>query len=1480
MRKKILGMLLVLCMVFTMVPATVFAAEEYNVWVGGIQVTAENTSGEGWSYTPAAGETPQTLTLEDANITTWGTFVDKPYAWGMSSLFGIYAAGELNIVLIGSNSVDISSSSTTTGFNCAIFVAGDIRISGSGSLTAKGGSVNNVSNYQSCGIYSYNTSIESATVTAIAGATQTSGCGSGFYGNLTMNNGGTLIADAQASEDSSYGAYLGTCVINDGTLTATGGDAAQYSYGLRIMSSITINGGTVTASSGSVGGTGFSRAMDKAPSFGASYTPQVTAGESSTVNTLVAVPDMNTYRDNNYVKIEPGTPPVATIEETSQGYATLQEAVDGVENGQTIKLLADVDLTTPVTTRAVDFTLDLNGKTITDTASYAAINHSVAGTLTIKDSSGGGSIIGSFDISSGGARAIYVNHANANLIIDGGIITGGRFTNYDGSGGNAIQVVEGNLTVNNGTITGGSGAIGSTMNGHGIGITSGTLTVNNGTITGGSGYRYGGIGISAYAAGATVIVNNGTITGGEGTFEHGCAMLVGSNSVTLNGGTLKSGNSGRAIDPNGLDAPLREASTLLGSGKSFLSSADGTIYDTLVDPSTILEDLTQCYLQVMNTPASYTVTYDNNSGTGTMSTGTALEGIAFTMPSCTLTPPAGKQFKEWAIGSADGTKVATGGTYIFTENTTVYAVWEEEPFAGTVIISGTLKFNETLTATVSGGNNTGILSYQWKRGTTNLSTGATYTTVLADIGQTITCEVTSDAQTGAISGSTTGTIAKADGLEVVGVSATNCTTLDNNDGTLIGVTADMKYKMSGDVDWTEGTGSTITGLSNGTYKVYMKETETHNAGAERTFTIAPYSITPTYGVSLDKTDTHVFAGATVGYGEQGTCTVQVSNTGNQATGALSVALSGANSDSFTLNKTNIDSIGASGNDTFTVKPNTGLAAGVYTATVTVAKALGNGNDITAQSFDISFTVTDAFNITFDANSGTVTPTTATTSLEGKLGSLPTPTRSGSYRFDGWFTAVSGGTQVTTATVFTGDDTIYARWTYIGGGGSGGGGSSGGTSNNSVNNNASNITVTTPPAEQPNNPTQGEIKVSGKVDENKNVIISLTDKNVADVYNKALADAKKNGNEENGITLVLNVDTGNQTANRMTVNLPKAVQDAIISKKIVNTVVVVDNPDILIGMDLSAVEEINKQANTDVNLTAEKADGNQLKGAAKEAIGSRPVFVLKVNYGSGRQVENFGEGSITVEIPYTLGENEDADNIFAVYIDDNGNVEWLTDSVYDRAKKVVRFSTKHFSTYGIGYKQTNLNFTDITNHWAKESIEFAVSRGLFSGTAASTFSPDTTMTRGMFVTALGRMAEVNTKKYTKTSFTDVKNDAYYMPYIEWASKNNIVTGMGEGKFAPDQSITREQMAVIMNNYAKVMGVVLPKVHDENTFADSAKIGTWARTAVENVLRAGIISGRSGNVFDPQDMATRAEVSVVMKRFMELAGDSDTVRVSYS
>jgi len=576
--------------------------------------------------------------------------------------------------------------------------------------------------------------------------------------------------------------------------------------------------------------------------------------------------------------------------------------------------------------------------------------------------------------------------------------------------------------------------------------------------------------------------------------------------------------------------------------------------------------------------------------------------------------------------------------------------------------------------------------------------------------------------------------------------------------------------------------------------------------------------------------------------------------------------------------------------------NTGILTYVWKAGGT---EVGTDESYTVAVADLGKTIT--LEISSNVETGTITSAITAAVLKKVAPSAPgaptlaskthntvTLTANAAYQFskDGttWQTAnVFSGLTASTAYTFykrvaeTADteasaaSTGFSVTTNSNDGGGRGSGSGGSSSDNS-----SPVIVTPPAPDKPNSPTQGEIKVPGTVDSKDNVIVNITDKTVTDAFDKALAEAKKNGTEQNGITVVLRVDTGSKTGSNITVNLQKTVQDTILAKKIVNTIVVVDNPDIRIGMDLTTVKEINKQAKSDVNITATRTDSGKLTGEAKNAIGSRPVFDLKVNYGIGKAVQSFGAGSVSVTIPYTLGVNEKAGNVQAVYVDGNGKVHWLTSSVYDSVNKVLRFSTDHFSTYGIGYKQTNTTFTDIGGHWAKEDIEFVVSRGLFSGTSITTFSPNTAMTRGMFVTVLGRLANADVSSYKESSFTDVKSDAYYMGYIEWASKNSIVNGTSNGKFAPDLSITREQMAVIMLNYGKVIGFTLPKVHEKNTFADSAKISAYAKDAVKQMQMAGVISGKNGNLFDPLGTATRAEVSAVLRRFVELAISSDTMQ----
>jgi len=177
------------------------------------------------------------------------------------------------------------------------------------------------------------------------------------------------------------------------------------------------------------------------------------------------------------------------------------------------------------------------------------------------------------------------------------------------------------------------------------------------------------------------------------------------------------------------------------------------------------------------------------------------------------------------------------------ENTGVIAEADKaEILNGTVQIIGTLKYGETLTANVTS-NNTGTLSYQWKRNGVDISgaTSQTYTLTIDDIGKILRVVVTSSVETGEIPSEVTTTILKADNLVApTGITATDCTTIANNDGTIVGVTTLMEYKLSTANNWTNVTSIVVTGLANGTYKIRFKETETQSASAETTVTINEY----------------------------------------------------------------------------------------------------------------------------------------------------------------------------------------------------------------------------------------------------------------------------------------------------------------------------------------------------------------------------------------------------------------------------------------------------------------------------------------------------------------------------------------------------------------------------------------------------------------------------------------------------------------
>ena len=296
----------------------------------------------------------------------------------------------------------------------------------------------------------------------------------------------------------------------------------------------------------------------------------------------------------------------------------------------------------------------------------------------------------------------------------------------------------------------------------------------------------------------------------------------------------------------------------------------------------------------------------------------------------------------------------------------------------------------------------------------------------------------------------------------------------------------------------------------------------------------------------------------------------------------------------------------------------------------------------------------------------------------------------------------------------------------------------------------------------------------------------------------------------------------------------------------------------------------------ITFAASPADISAFPDAAA-LIGSRPVYDFTISYkdGSGKDVlvtVNFPVGSAAVTLNYTPAAGEVTGSLFMVYVDEKGTVTWLDKSSYNSGK--VLADAPHFSVYGVAYKASAPVFTDITNHWAKADIEFVAARGLLAGMGNSQFSPDAAMTRGMFVTALGRLAGISPDSYKTRSLTDITANAYYASYAEWAVQNGIVQGTGDGVFSPDEPVTREQMAVMMAGYAGQMGYSIPAPLAEAAFTDNASISAWAAKEVKAMQRAGIIKGKDAGRFAPQEGATRAEVSAVLHRFVEIIIDPAT------
>lgn len=199
------------------------------------------------------------------------------------------------------------------------------------------------------------------------------------------------------------------------------------------------------------------------------------------------------------------------------------------------------------------------------------------------------------------------------------------------------------------------------------------------------------------------------------------------------------------------------------------------------------------------------------------------------------------------------------------------------------------------------------------------------------------------------------------------------------------------------------------------------------------------------------------------------------------------------------------------------------------------------------------------------------------------------------------------------------------------------------------------------------------------------------------------------------------------------------------------------------------------------------------------------------------------------------------------------------------------SSQRSITINVESKDHSDQFKDITasdvGNWAANAVDFAYKHKLVSGVEADRFSPNSSMTRGMLVTVLYRAAGSPQAAVT-CNFTDLEEGAYYYDAVVWANAHGVVNGISAERFGPNQPVSRQQIAAILHRYASAMeaDVTVPEGASLSYYTDAKKVDGYAETGMLWATANGIISGTASGTLSPLSNATRAQVVVMLHRYL--------------
>ena len=465
----------------------------------------------------------------------------------------------------------------------------------------------------------------------------------------------------------------------------------------------------------------------------------------------------------------------------------------------------------------------------------------------------------------------------------------------------------------------------------------------------------------------------------------------------------------------------------------------------------------------------------------------------------------------------------------------------------------------------------------------------------------------------------------------------------------------------------------------------------------------------------------------------------------------------------------------------------------------------SGSNSTSASVELSFEVLDTYTLTVNLNGGSGS-TAGGEYTEGTAIPIDAGSRS-NYRFNGWTTSNGGSfadasSAQTTFTMPAADTTITANWQYNGGGG--------GSSR---------------PDPKPEGPSTGGSKGWENIQQEL-----------------------ENAKDGETVTIDMNGET----------EVPGEVWETIAGRDVT---VILD-----MGEDVSWTVDGN-------DVPAGASFGDMDFGVNLNTTGIN-VDVINAITGEVSSVQitlaHDGEFGFILTLTAPLGaENAGYWANLYHYDEDDETLNYETSGEI-KEDGTARLRMTHASQYAIIIdKQTHqLPFTDVASGaWYEQAVRYAYLNGIMAGTSGTAFQPNGTLSRAMAVQILYNLEGQPdiSEENLGYPYSDVDAQAWYGNAVYWARITGVATGYGDGTFQPTDSITRQEFAQVLYNYAKYKGYDLSAQGDFSTFPDSGNIAGWAETAMSWANGEGLINGHENGLIDPTGTATRAQAASILTRF---------------